>query len=226
MAGRRVAEHARHILAEVAAIERLTDQSSNEPRVGFAWSVFGRLTTSIHRRWQAAHPGAPPTFVQAFTASVGLLEGETDIAVLRRMLDDDRFDKSFVGAESRVAAVASDDALAQRDTLMLADLRRRPIAISTTTGTTTTTTDLWSPDATLVTREIHSIEEWLTVVAAGDAVGITSEATADQFPRPDVRYLPIRDAPPIAVWLAWWRDNPPAGAAAFMQLVCEMYSSK
>jgi DNA-binding transcriptional LysR family regulator len=211
-------------LAEVAAIERIIDQSSTELRVGFAWSVFGRLTTPIHRRWQAAHPGRTLTFVQADTASVGLLEGEADIAILRRSLDDNRFDKSFVGAESRVAAVASDDPLAQRDALMLADLSRRPVALNKTTGTTTT--DLWSPSATPVIREVHSTEEWLTVVAAGDAVGITSEATADQFPRPGVRYLPIRDAPPIAVWLAWWRDHPPAGAAAFRQLVCEMYSAK
>jgi DNA-binding transcriptional LysR family regulator len=224
VAGRRVAEHARHILTEVAGIERVTVQASTELRIGFAWSVFGRLTTPIHRRWQATHPGQTLTFVQADTASVGLLEGETDIAVLRRSLYDDRFDKSFVGAESRVAAVASDDPLAQHDMLRLADLGRRPVATNKTTGTTTT--DLWPPDATPVTREIHSTEEWLTLIAAGDAVGITSEATADQFPRPGVRYLPIRDAPPIAVWLAWWRDNPPAGAAAFRQLVCEMYSAK
>ena len=65
------------------------------------------------------------------------------------------------------------------------------------------------------TVEVHGIDEWLTAVASAAAVGITSEATRNQFPRPGIRYRVLRDTPPIPVWLAWWTDNPPAQAAAF-----------
>jgi len=221
--GRRVTEHARQVLAEVALIERLGEQRSAHLRVGFAWSVFGRLTTPIQRQWQAERGAV--TFVQSNTPTAGLLEGEVDVAVVRRPLDDRRFETSLVGAEKRYAALAVDDALVRRRRLSLADLSRRPVAIDRATGTTST--ELWPTGAAPTDLlEVHGMEEWLTVVAAGAAVGITSEATADQFPRPGISYRPVVDAPPIAVWLVWWRDDPPAGAAAFRQLVCERYAER
>ncbi len=221
--GRRVTEHARQVLAEVALIERLGEQRSAQLRVGFAWSVFGRLTTPIQRQWQAERGAV--TFVQSNTPTAGLLEGEVDVAVVRRPLDDRRFETSLVGAEKRYAALAVDDALVRRRRLSLADLSRRPVAIDRATGTTST--ELWPTGAAPTDLlEVHGMEEWLTVVAAGAAVGITSEATADQFPRPGISYRPVVDAPPIAVWLVWWRDDPPAGAAAFRQLVCERYAER
>jgi len=211
------------VLAEVALIERLGEQRSAHLRVGFAWSVFGRLTTPIQRQWQAERGAV--TFVQSNTPTAGLLEGEVDVAVVRRPLDDRRFETSLVGAEKRYAALAVDDALVRRRRLSLADLSRRPVAIDRATGTTST--ELWPTGAAPTDLlEVHGMEEWLTVVAAGAAVGITSEATADQFPRPGISYRPVVDAPPIAVWLVWWRDDPPAGAAAFRQLVCERYAER
>ena len=219
--GRRVAEHARRVLAEVAIIERLAEQRSDQLRVGFAWSVFGRLTTPIQRRWQADHGAV--VFVQSNTPTAGLLEGEVELAVVRRPLPDARFETSLVGAEPRCAALAVDDPLARRRRLTLADLGRRAVAIDRATGTTST--ELWPTGAgPSALREVHGMEEWLTVVAAGEAVGITSRATADQFPHPGIRYRPVLDAPPIAVWLVWWRDDPPAGAGAFRELVCRLYA--
>ncbi len=219
--GRRVTEHARRVLAEVTAIERLAEQRPEQLRVGFAWSVFGRLTTPIQRRWQAEH--GTVAFVQSNTATAGLLDGDVDLAVVRRPLPDPRFETSLVGAEPRCAALAADDPLARRRRLMLGDLAQRTVAIDRATGTTST--ELWpSGGGPSELREVHGMEEWLTVVAAGEAVGITSRATADQFPHPGIRYRPVPDAPPIAVWLVWWRDDPPAGAAAFRELVCRLYA--
>lgn len=219
--GRRVTEHARRVLGGIDLIERLGEDTGADLRVGFAWSVFGRLTIPIQRRWYAEHGSV--AFVQSGTPTAGLLEGEVDLAVLRRPLSDPRFDTSLVGAEARYAALSTDDPLARRRRLTLTDLSQRPIAIDRATGTTST--ELWPTGAAPTElREVHGIEEWLTIVAAGTAVGITSEATADQFPRPGIRYRALNDAPPIAVWLVWWRDDPPVGAAAFRQLVCELYA--
>ncbi len=221
--GRRVTEHARRVLAEIGLIERLSEPAGSQLRVGFAWSTFGRRTTSIQRRWQAEHPDGTLTFVHSATATAGLLDGEADIAVVRRPVHDHRFEASLVGVEARLAAVAADDPLARRRRITLADLSRRPIAIDHATGTTTPA--LWPSGAgPTQLREVHGIEEWLTVVSTGQAVGVTTEATADQFPRSTIRYRPLKDAPPIAVSLVWWRDAPPAGAAAFRRLVCELYA--
>lgn len=145
------------------------------------------------------------------------------MAIWRRDLADERFETALIGTETRVAGVAADDSLARRRHLRLQDLSSRVIAVSSTTGTTTT--DLWPSHAAPQTREIHGIEEWLTAITAGAAVGVTSEATAE-CPRPGLRYRPIRDAAPIPVMLAWWRDNPPPSAREFHRLVCELYAQR
>ena len=221
--GRRVTEHARRVLAEIELIERLGEQ----PRPAPGGLRLVGVRAADHRRSSAS--GRPSTgavtFVQSNTPTAGLLEGEVDLAVVRRPLDDQRFETSLVGAEKRCAALAVDDPLVRRRRLSLADLSQRPVAIDRATGTTST--ELWPTGAAPTeVHEVHGMEEWLTVVAAGAAVGITSEATADQFPHPGLRYRPVVDAPPIAVWLVWWRDDPPAGAAAFRRLVCERYAER
>ena len=68
------------------------------------------------------------------------------------------------------------------------------------------------------------MDEWLTLIAAGQAVGITSEATANQNPRPGVAYRPLRDAPPITVQLAWWKGSPPRYLTGLLELVREAYA--
>lgn len=225
VAGRRAAEHARRVLAEIALVERLGQSAAADLRVGFSWAIFGRLTVPLQHRWHADHPDGSLTFIQSRTPTAGLVEGDVDLAIIRRALDDDRFETSLVGTEARVVAVSADDPLARRRRLDLVDLVDRPIASDRATGSTTTA--LWPESARpTVLRDVHGMEEWLTLIAAGEAVGLTSEATADQFPRPEVRYRPVRDAPPIPVWLAWWRDDPPAGVAAFRQLVCELYAGR
>jgi hypothetical protein len=80
--------------------------------------------------------------------------------------------------------------------------------------------------APAATRTVRGIEDWLTVIAAGQAVGISAEATAAQHPRPGVVYRPVRDALPVPVWLAWWADSPPRNLDALVQLVCEQYGRR
>jgi hypothetical protein len=42
---------------------------------------------------------------------------------------------------------------------------------------------------------------------------------------PGVTYRPVRDAPPVAVQPAWWRDSPPPALADLMSLLCRAYGS-
>ncbi len=57
------------------------------------------------------------------------------------------------------------------------------------------------------------------MIAAGEAVGITTEATAAQHRRPGVVYRPVRDAAPVEVHLAWWAAGPPPALEPFVALV-------
>jgi DNA-binding transcriptional LysR family regulator len=222
--GARVVAHARRVLEEVAAIRRAADEARGDLRVGYAWAELGRHTTTVQRRWAEAHPGSALVFVQSNTPTAGLTEGAADVSVLRRLVADDRLRSTLVGVERRYAAVAADDPLARRRGVSLNDFAGRTVAVDPLTGTTSG--ELWSgPAAPRATRAIRGVEEWLTVIAAGQALGITAEATATQHPRPGLVYRPVRDAPPVPVWLAWWADSPPPHLEKLVQLVCEEYSA-
>ena len=222
--GAHVIARARRILAEVDELARLVDEASGELRVGFAWSALGRHTVTVQRQWALTQPRVPLVFVQSNTPTAGLADGTAVIAVVRRPLDESRFATALVGTERRFAAVAADDQWARRRFVRLAEFGGRTVGVDARTGTTTM--DIREPGSGPAgVRHTHSVDEWLTVIAAGQAVGMTSEATVAQYPRPGVVYRPVRDAPPVSVWLAWWRDDPPKHRAALVRLVRDAFAA-
>ncbi|ELS50635.1 putative transcriptional regulator, LysR family [Streptomyces viridochromogenes Tue57] len=104
--------------------------------------------------------------------------------------------------ERRLVAVPEGDPLVRRAAVRLADLADRPVVLCATAATTT---GLWPEGQRPRTVEVANVDEWLTVIATGDAVGVTAEATEHSHPHPGVRYLPLADAPPVTVRLAWPR---------------------
>jgi DNA-binding transcriptional LysR family regulator len=221
--GAAVVGHARRVLEEVAAIGRAVEAGRGELRIGYAWAALGRHTTVVQRRWAAAHPGSTLVFVPVGTPTAGLAEGTADAAVLRRPVADPRLRTAVLGTERRYAAVAADDPLARRRSVSLADLAGRTVAVDPLTGTTTE--QLWPPPAPgPATRTVRGIDDWLTVVAAGQAVGVSAEATGVQHTRPGVVHRPVRDAPPVEVLLAWWADSPPPHVEDLVALVAGQYA--
>ena len=222
-AGTRVAVRARRILDEIAELERVAAETPSQLRLGYAWAALGKHTIRLQRRWASEHPTTSLVLVQSTTPTAGLADGVSDVAVLRRPLEERRFEVALVGIEARYAAMATDSSLARRRSLRLADIARFPVAVDDRTGTTTT--DLWAADsAPTATRTTHGVDEWLTLIAAGQAVGITSEATANQNPRPGVAYRVVVDAEPITVSLAWWRADPPPLVHELVALTRESYA--
>lgn len=225
VAGARVLGHARRILDEVAALAREAHDADAEIRVGYAWAELGRHTTVVQRRWAADNPGSALIFVQSNTRTAGLAEGTADVAVLRRPSGDPRIQEVVVGLERRYAAAATSDPLARRRTVRLADFAGRTVGADPRTGTTTE--QLWpAGQGPAATRLTQTLDEWLTLIAAGQAVGITSEATARQHPRPGIAYRPVVDAPPVSVLLACWRDDPHPRLAELRALMCAAYDGR
>jgi DNA-binding transcriptional LysR family regulator len=219
--GLRVVAHARRVLAEVDNLVREATSGHADLRIGYAWSALGRLTVAFQHRWQESHPETRLHLLRINSPSAGLAEGAADLAVVRRPLDDRRFDDAIVGLEARWCAMAAADPLARRRSVRLADLSSRVLLVDQRTGTTTA--DLWPPDARPVTQDSRDIDDWLTVIATGRCVGVTAQSTVEQYPRPGVVYLPVRDAEPIAVRLAWWRDDPHPAARTVLEFLTELY---
>ncbi|MDG9719011.1 LysR family transcriptional regulator [Streptomyces sp. DH24] len=221
--GLRVVAHARRVLAEVDDLVREVTSGRAHLRIGYAWAALGRHTLPFQRRWSAGHPETELHLVRTNSPTAGLAEGACDLAVVRRAPDDRRFESVIVGLERRLCAMAADDPLARRRSVRLADLTGRTLLVDRRTGTTTA--DLWPPEARPAVEETQDVDDWLTVIATGRCVGTTAESTANQYPRPGVVYRPVRDAEPIAVWLAWWRSDPHPAARAVMELLTSLYGS-
>lgn len=220
--GASVLPHVREALAAVAAIVRHVQAPPGEVRVGFSWAALGKHTIPVQHRWAADFPGSELIFVQSGHRTMGLTKGIVDVAVVRRPIADRRVDSVRVGQERRFAALASDDPLAGRRRLHMSDFTDRVMAIETVMGTTTT--ELWSDESgPSAFRRVRGTDEWLTLIAAGQGLGITPEATVEQFRRRGVVYRPVVDAPPLTVWLTWRRDDPPTYLESLRTVIAEAY---
>ncbi|MFI6214276.1 LysR family transcriptional regulator [Nocardia brasiliensis] len=219
--GLRVVAHARRVLSEVENLVQDATSGHVELRIGHSWSALGRRTLAFQHRWQATHPETQLHLLRINSPSAGLAEGTADLGVIRKPLTDRRFESAIVGLETRWCAIAAADPLARRRSVRLADLSNRVLLVDRRTGTTTT--DLWPPHARPAEQESRDIDDWLTVIATGRCVGVTAESVVDQYPRPGIVYLPVRDAEPVAVQLVWWRDDPHPATRTVLELLTELY---
>lgn len=225
-AGARVLTRARRVVAEVEDLAREARTGHGRLRVGHAWAALGEHTLEFQRRWTERHPDVPLHLVRTNSPTGGLAEGACDLAVVRTpsdtaSFDTKRFDRAVVGLESRCCALAADDPLARRRLLRLNDLSDRILAVDPRTGTTTP--DLWPPDHRPQVEETHDVDDWLAVIATGRCVGVTAESTLAQYRRPGIVFRRLRDAPPIPVWLVWWRDDPHPANQDVIGLIAELY---
>lgn len=219
--GARVVARARRVLDDVADLVQDAASGHTVVRIGYAWSALGRHTAAFQRRWAQAHPETELHLVRVNSATAGLTEGACDLAVVRRDVDERRFDSAIIGLERRLCALAGDDELARRRSIRLSELSTRVLLVDRRTGTTTP--ELWPSGQRPAVEETHDVDDWLNVIASGRCVGMTAESTAHQYPRPGIVYRPVRDAEPIAVRLAWWRGDRHPVAAAVIELLTSLY---
>ncbi|WP_256870478.1 LysR substrate-binding domain-containing protein [Paenarthrobacter nitroguajacolicus] len=118
--------------------------------------------------------------------------------------------------------MSSDDPLAAKRSVTLEQIAQRAVAMDLRTGSTSL--ELWPEHGR--PREvipIHDIEDWLNVIGSGKALGITAESTAHQYRRRGLVYRPVRDAPPVPVYAAWIRKDPPRDRERIVELLMGLY---
>jgi DNA-binding transcriptional LysR family regulator len=222
IAGVRVLAHARQVLAAADALVSSAATGHTLLRIGHAWSAMGRHTQEFQRRWAAAHPSVELHLIRANTPTGGLAEGQCDLAVLRSPVDSRSYASAVVGHERRVCAVSADDPWARRRSIRMSEIPQRVLLIDSRTGTTTL--DLWPPGARpQVQDNTRDIDDWLSAITAGGAVGVTPEGTMSQYRRDGVVFRPLRDAPLITVTMTWRRHDPHPATQDAVSLLTELY---
>jgi DNA-binding transcriptional LysR family regulator len=200
-----------HALATVGA-------GTRPLRLGFAWAAFGRHTTAILRSWRIDHPDLPIEVHRVDERYAGLTRGLIDIAIVRGDVDTGGpFASRELLTERRLAALPSGHPLAGRGDVVLAELTET-MAITPSIGTTTL--DLWpGPQRPRDTVTVDNIDEWLSVISSGAAIGVTPESTAVLHAHPGIAYVPIADAPAVVVNLVWPREHPHGAVREFAEHV-------
>ena len=128
-----------------------------------------------------------------------LLAGDIDASLARPPFDHEEAIESItVYREPRVVAVPADSPLADRGSLVLADIEG--LAVVRARGAADIWTKYWVVDprpsgiAVNYGSWARTMEEALTAVAMSNNIMITAESVADRYKHPSVTYLPLDDA--------------------------------
>ncbi|UNO41771.1 LysR family transcriptional regulator [Streptomyces sp. MST-110588] len=160
-----------------------------------------------------AATGAGVRLVRRDTPLAGLDTGESDVAVLRGDPPEGAPVRTrLLSYESRVAVVSRTEpgtgparertgTVARRRVLDWAELADLPLVVNTVTGTTRP--ELWPRGRRpRLACTADNFDEWLEAVAAGHGIGVASEAVAQRHTHPGLRFVRLKNAPPVPVRLA------------------------
>ncbi|MEU7553676.1 LysR family transcriptional regulator [Streptomyces sp. NPDC044571] len=197
--GRRLWEHAHRILSQVDQALAEAATGPRPLRIGFAWAALGPYTVGLLREWRRERPDVPVEVHRLDDPGAALRRGKIDAAFLRTLPESGDLPLSVLPLyrEPRIAALCEDDPLAAREEVAPADLADRTVVLCASAATTSTA--LWPQERRPASLTVANVEEWLTVIATGEAVGVTAEATRYSHPYPGVRYLPLTGVPPVTV---------------------------
>lgn len=201
-AGQQFLPAARRALAVVEDALRSATEDIPPLRVGFTYGAALPYIAPIVKAFERAQPRTSVELHRVDDPLAGLGDGRSDIAFLPMAPDDPTIETTILAHEPRVAAIPADHPLARRRSLRLRDLRSEKLVINVVSGTTSV--DLWPPDEQpRLIVEVRNVEEWLEAIAAGRGVGMTPATTSRVYTHPQISYLPILDAPPVQIVMAW-----------------------
>ena len=183
-------------------------------RFGHNWSSATHAA-AIVRSWNGMYPDRQLRSRRSDERIGGLDDGHVDVALVRGPITDRSFRSTVIDNEARMAVVPADHHLAAATDVSLADLSGETLIINSITGTTTL--DLWpEPPRPTIGADLTTIDDWLIAIALSTGIGITVASTAVLHPHPDVRFIPISDAPLVPLMMVWPRSNPHPQTSEFV----------
>jgi DNA-binding transcriptional LysR family regulator len=224
--GRKTLSQAQHAIQTVraAGAPRLT--------VGFYGSAASELLPDVLREFSERLTGIQVSVRELLLGSIeDILDGSVNIAFTRLLPGQTELEVEVLTQEPRLVALAGSHPLASHQTLSFADLRDESFV------TNAVTSQDGPPPRWLAEQRRHelpgrvaaeatSLQEILALVAAGRGVCLVPQAVAQHHPRAGVTFVPVTDADPAVVSLAW-RPGPICPAVkAFIDASRQVAASK
>ncbi|MFE3399532.1 LysR family transcriptional regulator [Kitasatospora indigofera] len=231
-AGLDVVAEARRTLRQAdrvtAAAERHLRGETGVLRVGFEASGAGELTTRARAEFARRHPGVrvtPKRFDWSEEAAA-LRDGRVDVAFVWLPADLTGLHAELVHSEPRVVGLPARHPLAGRAGVGVMEVNDEPLMW--TERAPREWVDWWAvnprPDGSAprwgATND--NVEEMLEQVADGAAICFAPASMARYYGRPDVRWVPLTDAEPLRVVLAWVAGADDPLVRGFAEVVREL----
>jgi DNA-binding transcriptional LysR family regulator len=209
-AGEALLREGRRTLAQAERAISVTRAAGTELlTVGFYGSAGHGLLPAVLAAFKERHPRVHVMVREVpFGSLDAIYDGRVDLALTRLAPGQTELDVEVLTEEPRVLALADTHHLATRETLRFADLRDEAFIVNPMTPHD------GAPARWLAEQRRHglpgrvvaktrSLQEILTLVAAGRGVCLVPEAVALHERRADISYVPLIDAEPAVVSLVW-----------------------
>lgn len=228
-AGREVLQAAAEAVAAADHVAAVADRHrlGRVLRVGFEASGAGELTTRSRAEFARRHPNVrvvPKRFDWGGEAPA-LREGQVDVAFTWLPADLTGCESILVHTEARVVGLPVGHRLAAREGVTVVETNGEPLMW--TDKAPRAWVDWWAvnprPDGSepIWGPQNDNVEEMLEQVAEGAAICFAPQSMAAYYARPDLVWVPLTDAEPLRVALAWRGTASPL-VREFVEVVREL----
>ncbi|MFJ6541984.1 LysR family transcriptional regulator [Streptomyces sp. NPDC091385] len=226
-AGRRLAGDLAPLAAGMTeALRRAADASrgiTGELRVAFLGEWTAPALLKAVTLFGERYPECRVTVreAQLSDSRASLLDGSVDVLIASYPFDGMTCGPALL-TERRLLAVAAGHPLAREESVSLEVLAEHPVVQYPEITSTGFKRDR-TPDRTPSGRPVpkgpagRTFSEMLTLVAMGHGVLPVGEHARRYYPRPDLAYVPLHDAPPIRRGPVWRTDNTSARVREFVR---------
>jgi len=224
--GRTLLAAADSVLARVGELARGEAASFS---IGSLGPVPGALLAPLLATFSGRHPQLriDVRAIEFYEMTTVLRRGRVDAAFLYAPLEDDEMCVTPLISEPRVVVLPRTHRLAAREWVAPADLAQETF-VAQPDVTPQRWRDYWMLVPELGRRPPISpyvgdnLEEWLYLIGRGEGVDTAPAIIARYFVRPDVAFVPLRDAAPTTLVLATRRAQAPRLLDEFVALAAEL----
>ncbi|MGW2488119.1 LysR family transcriptional regulator [Streptomyces sp. NPDC001606] len=203
-AGAQLLAEARNLLVAAEGAQRRVRRAASGRRLVIGFRA-GIVVTPALRAFRTAHPDVDTRArrLEWDDQEPSVLDGTVDIAYVRAPLREDGLELRPLYTEPRVVMLPAAHRFAGKPELTLADLADETWLSYRTPG----------PDD----LPLRTVEEKFECIATGTAITLVPRSVAEQYSRPDVAYVPVLDAEPDRILLAWAAGRPSPLVTAFAE---------
>jgi DNA-binding transcriptional LysR family regulator len=221
--GRKTISQARHAIQ--------TTRAAGAPglTIGFYGSAGSDLLPPALRAFGERHPAVSVSVRELPLGTIdAILDGDVNVAFTRLKPGQTELEVKVIATEPRLVALAIAHPLAARKSVTFAELAEESFITNAVVPDHGARPPRWLAEQRRhglpgrVAAESTGVLEILTLVAASRGICLVPSAIAHYYPRRDIAYVPIEDAEPALVSLAWRPGALMPSLAAFIQTVREV----